>query len=47
MVDLSGNSSPITCLLTCNVGSDSDVALMIILLDLKRFAGKLSSIIST
>ena len=40
-------SSPITCLLTCNVGSDPDVALLIILLDLKRFSGKLSSISST
>ena len=38
---------PTTCLLTCNVGSDPDVAQLIILLDLKRFAGKLSSIISS
>ena len=31
----------------CSVGSDLDVARLVILVDLKRFAGKLSSIIST
>ena len=39
--------SLIASLQMCNVASDPDVARLIILLDLKRFAGKLSSIIST
>ena len=33
--------------LTCNVASDLDVARLIILLNLKRFAGILSSLINT
>ena len=31
----------------CNVSSDQDVARLIILLDLKRFVGRLSSLINT
>ena len=45
--DLSGILNPTNCSLMCNVASDLSVARLIILLDLKRFAGKLSSIIST
>ena len=44
---LSGTSNPTICSLMCNVASDPDVAQLIILLDLKHFAGKLSSIINT
>ena len=38
--NLSGILNPINCSITCNVGSDPDVARLIILLELKRFAGE-------
>ena len=38
--NLSGILNPINCSITCNVGSDPDVARLIILLELKRFTGE-------
>ena len=45
-VDLSGISNSTNCSLMYNVGLDQDVVRLIILLDLKLFVGKLSSIVS-
>ena len=46
-VGLSGISNPTNCSLICNADSNPYAARLIILLDLKRFGGTLSSIIST